>query len=221
MKKIFAIVLVVVLMATLIPGVALADKPDTKGNGLPKDQGKSFNFNVIAVPKQKHWEENSFDTGGNGKRIFILRTGTTWFYVSGGSEFAINDHDGTDGKVGTGGTPGSGNGTENAGIILPYNATTEKWDCTVYVRLLGPANKTVDFRWKTYCWNSTYWAQIDEFGAQIDEFVLDRNTKFAPPVGKILADGYEDILWEWDNKHNLRICQFRIFVGAPDGGYPP
>jgi len=215
MKKIFAIVLVVVLMATLIPGVALADKPDTKGNGLPKDQGKSFNFNVIAVPKQKNWEENSFDTGGNGKRIFILRTGKTQFYVQGQDDiFTIMDHDGTDGKVGTGGNPGSGNGTENAGIILPYDTSAGTWECTVYVRLLGPANKDVDFQWKTYAWNSTYWAQIDQF-------TLERNTKFDLPNGKILADGYQDILWEWDQKHNLRICQFRIFVGAPDGGYPP
>ena len=214
MKKILAIVLVVVLMATLIPGVALADKPEYKGNGLPR--GKSFNFNVIAVPNPKqNWD---MDSGGNGKRIFILRTGKTQFYVQGGDTFAIMDHDGTDGKVGTGGNVGSGTGITSAGIILPYDTDTDTWDCTVYVRLLGPAQDAPHLQWTSYYWyddaiGGAHWAQISTFQ-------LDRNTKFAVPTGQILKDAYEDILWEWDQKHNLRICQFRIFVGAPAAGYP-
>ena len=210
MKRVFAVIIAMSLILALVPaGVALADKPDAgyKGNGLPKDAGKSYNFNVIAVPKAKqNWD---MDSGGNGKRIFILRTGKTQFYVQGGDTFAIMDHDGTDGKVGTGGNTG----LTSAGIILPYDTDTDTWDCTVYVRLLGPANKTVNFRWSSYYWEGAGWALISTFQ-------LDRNTKFDVPTGQILKDAYQDILWEWDQKHNLRICQFRIFVGAPAAGYP-
>jgi hypothetical protein len=218
MKKILIIGLAVVLIVTLIPGLALADKPDTKGNGLPKDAGKSFNFNVIAVPNPKqNWD---MDSGGNGKRIFILRTGKTQFYVQGGDTFAIMDHDGTDGKVGTGGSPGGGPGEEtgltSAGIILPYDTGTDAWDCTVYVRLLGPPDS--HFQWTSYYWYDDYAGGA--YWALISTFQLDRNTKFAVPTGQILKDAYQDILWEWDAKHNLRVCQFRIFVGAPASGYP-
>ena len=220
MKKVFAVIIAMSLILALVPaGVALSDKPDPgyKGNGLPKDMGKSYNFNVIAVPNQKNWD---MDSGGNGKRIFILRTGKTQFYVQGGDTFAIMDHDGTDGKVGTGGSPGGGPGMEtgitSAGIILPYDTGTDTWDCTVYVRLLGPPDSHL--QWTSYYWyddnvGGAYWAQISTFQ-------LDRNTKFGVPTGQILKDAYKDILWEWDGKHNLRICQFRIFVGAPAAGYP-
>src|SRR5512139_386951 len=95
-----------VLAAVAIVGVVAIAATDDRGNGLPK--GKSFNFNVIAVPKEKgNWDDES---GGNGSRIFILRDGPTQFYVHGeDSTFAIVDHDGTDGKV------GSGPGLEDAG----------------------------------------------------------------------------------------------------------
>ena len=193
MKKIFAIVLVVVLMATLIPGVALAG-PDTRGNGLPK--GKSYNFNVIGVPN----EMNANFDGGEGKRIFILRDGTTKFYVHGDAagSFSIEDRDGTDGKVGWSRT--------EPGIILPYDAIADKWDCRVYVRLLGPVDSS--FKWKSEYWDGSAWALIDEF-------TLYRSSKFTMKNSQILKDGYEDVLWTWSEKNNFKICQFRIFVGAP------
>jgi hypothetical protein len=122
------------------------------------------------------------------------------------------DHDGTDGKVGDGGSPGGGPGNEtgltSAGIILPYDTNTDTWNCEVWVRLLGPVDSS--FRWKSYYWyddnvGGAYWALISDF-------VLDRNTKFTEKTGDILKDQYEDILWEWSEKNNFRICQFRIFV---------
>lgn len=194
MKKILPIVLVVVLMATLIPGVALAD-PDTRGNGLPK--GKSYNFNVIGVPNQKN---ANFD-GGEGKRIFILRDGTTRFYVHGdpAGSFSIEDRDGTDGKV--------GDSRAEPGIILPYDAIAKRWDCKVYVRLLGPVDSS--FKWKSEYWDGSAWALIAEF-------TLDRSSKFQMKNSQILADGFQDVLWTWSEKDNFRICQFRIFVGAPE-----
>ncbi len=211
--KLFVGVFAAVLVVGMVSMIALAG-PDDRGNGLPK--GKSFNFNVIAVPKEKeNWD---IDSGGNGSRIFILRDGKTQFYVQGGDTFEIVDHDGTDGKVGEGGSPGEETGITTAGIILPYDTENDVWDCTVWVRLLGPAQDPPHLQWTTYYWDDdvvggAYWALLSTFQ-------LDRSTKFDVPTGQILKDGYEDILWEWDAKHNLRICQFRIFVGAPEGGYP-
>jgi hypothetical protein len=194
MKKIFIIGLVVVLMATLIPGVALADKSGDRGNGLPK--GKSYNFNVIGVPN----EMNANFDGGQGKRIFILRTGTTQFYVHGAEDtFAILDRDGTDGKVGWSRT--------DPGIILPYDTSEDKWDCRVYVRLLGPVGSS--FKWKSEYYDGSDWALIDTF-------TLDRSSKFTLKNSQILKDGYEDVLWTWSDKDNFKICQFRIFVGATE-----
>ena len=205
MKKVFAVVMGLVLLLSLMPaGIALADKPDNKGNGLPIGE-KTFNFNVIGVTQDfdESW------TGGQGKRIFISRNGITRFYVQGGDEFAIMDRDGTDGNVGTGGKEDSSTGLTSAGIILPYDEG--RWDCQVFVRLLGP-NKPGDessLRWASY-----YWDGVDTW-VEIDTFTLNRDTKFSMKNSLILYDGYEDILWKWDQKNNFRICQFRIVLGAP------
>jgi len=205
MKKLIIASVVIAMVVGL--GLTFGD-PDHRGNGLPK--GKSYNFNVIAVPKEKqNWD---IDSGGEGKRIFILRTGKTQFYVQGGDTFEIVDHDGTDGKVGEGGNPGAGPGLETgittAGIILPYDTNADVWDCVVFVRLLGPPDSR--FQWTSYYWYDDYVGGA--YWALISTFQLDRSTKFDVPTGQILKDNYEDILWEWDSKHNLRICQFRIFV---------
>jgi len=199
MKKVFAIGLAVVLLATLIPGVALADR-DVKGNDLPK--GKSFNFNVIGVPNQKNWDPDSYDTGGNGKRIFVLRDGTTQFYVHGDNvtnSVAILDHDGTDGRVGW--------GVNNPGLLLPYVGTqfAGEWKCEIYVRLLGPIDSSVHF--KTTVWNGTGYMYLGDM-----EFTQDRGTKFQCRTSKLLADNYQDLLWTMDQKNNFRIMQWRIYV---------
>jgi hypothetical protein len=209
MKKIILASLILAMVVGL--GITFA-APDKKGNGLPK--GKSYNFNVIGVPNPKNWDE---DSGGQGKRIFVLRTGTTQFYVQGGDTFEICDHDGTDGKVGEGGGPTPDpddieTAITKAGIILPYDTTADAWDCLIFVRLLGPVDSS--FRWKSYFFDDDTTdgnATINEW-VLIDDFVLDRNTKFQEKTGQLLADGYEDILWEWSEKNKLRICQFRIYV---------
>ena len=192
MKKIFAIVLVVVLMATLIPGVALADKPPAgeKGNGLPKDMGKSFNFNVIAVPEDSHngWDD---DSGGNGKRIFINRTGTTSVYVHGDNvtqSLEILDRNGTDGAVGW--------GKGDPGIVLPYEGVPGdggRWACAIYVRVLGPANDAankIDGVLKYYEGGAYY--LLKSFTLQ-----RDMNNKFRLKNNDLLDDDYQDILWEF------------------------
>lgn len=200
MKKVFAVIIAAALMLALLPvGVALADKPANKGNGLPIGE-KTYNFNVIGV--NKDFDESW--TGGEGKRIFISRTGITRFYVQGGSEFAIMDRDGTDGKVGTGGNENSSTNITSAGIILPYSGG--RWDCRVYVRLLGP--QTSSFNWTSYYFDDGAWHEIASF-------ILGKDTKFSMKNSEILKDGFEDILWKWDEKQKFRICQFRIVLGAP------
>ncbi len=196
MKKIIISVFMAVVLLACLAGTAFAGQ-DLRGNDLPK--GKSYNFNVIGIPKvfDETWD------GGNGSRIFISRTGTTQFYVFGGDSFAINDRNGTDGSV------GSGRGSidpDLAGIILPYDTVANEWDCRVYVRLLGPVDSS--FQWKSEYWDGTAWALISTF-------TLDRSSKFSLKNSQILADGFRDILWTWDEKNDFRICQFRIFVGEP------
>jgi len=192
-------VLLTSLIVAIVIGIGIVfAAPDEKGNGLPK--GKSYNFNVIAVPNAKqNWD---IDSGGEGKRIFILRTDTTQFFVHGEpGVFDIVDHDGTDGKVGTGGNPTAEGYIP--GIILPYDTTNHVWDCLVFVRLLGPPDS--HFQWARYYFDGSDWALIDSFR-------LDRSTKFIERTDQILDDRYQDIMWEWTDKHTLRNCQFRIFV---------
>ncbi|MHC4542675.1 MAG: hypothetical protein ACYS74_23320 [Planctomycetota bacterium] len=176
--------------------------PDEKGNGLPK--GKTCNLNIIGAPKQKNWDA---DSGGQGKRIFVRRTGNTLIYVHGGSGYEIFDRDGTDGKV--------GESLEDPGIELPYNATTGLWQCQIYVRLLGPKDSTLD--WKTWV--------PEEFGATtfVDDngrpwwlfsiVNLDKeDTKFRMRNAELLPDGYQDLLWELDPTNKFRIAQVRIIL---------
>jgi hypothetical protein len=91
MKKVIAIVLAVVMLATL-SGVALADKPadGEKGNGLPKVD-TLYKMNIIGVPKGK--TANMGDD--NGKRIFVPLSGHSKIWLQEGP-FDIIDANGTD-----------------------------------------------------------------------------------------------------------------------------
>ena len=216
MKKLIAIVLAVSLVLTLVlgSGLALADKPmkdgvNYNGNGMPS--GKHYNINLIGVSNPKGWD---LTKGGNGARIFVDRTGVTTFYVNGGDHFEIVDHDGTDGYVGTH-IPGSTATNETtgdpggAGIIFPYDAgEAQTWRVQIWIRLMGPKGSEVNF--KSYYYDAS--GQIYVFW---DEFDLDKNnppTKFTEKTGKLLANGYQDMLWEMDPGTKFRICQMRIIL---------
>jgi len=203
MKKIFAIVLVVVLMATLIPGVALADR-DTKGNGLPK--GKCYNLNIIGVPNTRDVDW----TGGQGKRIFVKRTGMTKILVGASDHYEVLDKNGTDGWVGDPGTGGKpGDSGYEAGIVFPTSGSgnTTTWDVEIYVRYLGP--KASLLNWKSYYYDTDGNAWVEWYH---DTWSKDTPTKFNWKTGDLLKNGYEDIMWELDPVYKFRIIQMRIFL---------
>jgi hypothetical protein len=209
MKKIFAVVLAIVMLLTL-GGTALADKPLDKidsSNGAPS--GAHYNLNIIGLPKGVGYDKDLNDnfTGGNGARIFVSRKGTTSIYVQGRNEpYQVLDHDGTDSVVGEHGTAGD---PGTPGIILPYDGGEYK--CDIYVRLVGPKGSEIHWQGKKY--------EAGDYVAIDTGFTLKKEeggTKFQLKNSQLLADGYENLLWELSGKEKFRICQVRIYV---DEGY--
>lgn len=191
MKRHFVLLSTILVLSAMIVVPVFATK-DVTGNGAPS--GKHYNLNVIGVPNQKN---ANFD-GGQGSRIFILRTGVTQVYVHGGTSYAVLDHDGTDGVVGT--------DRLNPGLILPYDAGADPtWRVKIYVRLLGPVDSSI--KWKVEYWDGSEWVLISEFTLN-----REKPAKFSLKNSQILADGFEDILWTWDEKQNFRIMQMRLYL---------
>jgi len=112
MKKLLAIVLAVVMLATL-GGVALAAKPigddGYNGNGAPS--GPHFNLNIIGVPHEKANQAEELNKWTSGNRIFVLlddsglvspnkgKYGTKILLQESpeGESYAVLDANGTDG----------------------------------------------------------------------------------------------------------------------------
>ncbi len=174
------------LSSAVFPAVAT-------GNGAPN--GQHQNVNLIGVPKEK----NDNFVGGEGSRIFVSRTGPTQFYVHGGDSFQILDHDGTDGKI--------GKSVGDPGLIFPYNASdlNATWHVQIWIRLLGPTGSMVK-------WNASYYDAMNGTYVLWSEFNLSKDTKFSLRTGDLLANGYQDILWNLDPVTKFRICQMRIYV---------
>lgn len=194
MRKSLRMFIPIVLLASIfIMPVAVFAQQTQTGNGAPS--GQHFNLNIIGVPNQKN---ENFD-GGNGARIFVSRTGPTQFYVHGGTSYAVLDHDGTDGKVGTSLT--------DPGIVFPYDplVTDHTWRVEIYVRLLGPKGSEVQ-------WTSYYYDTVGDAYVLWSSFNLSKDTKFQLKTGDLLANGYQDMLWQLDPLNNFRICQMRIFL---------
>lgn len=190
MRKLLISVSVFALAITAL--FAIAYPAFSTGNGAPS--GQHCNLNIIGVPNPKN---DNFD-GGNGARIFVSRTGQTQFYVHGGSSYQVLDHDGTDGKVGTSLT--------DPGIIFPYNATADQtWRVQIYVRLLGPKDSAAN-------WTSYFYDEVGDAYVLYSSFSLTKDTKFQLRTGELLANGYQDMLWELDPVNNFRLCQMRIYL---------
>lgn len=99
-----------------------------------------------------------------------------------------------------------GTGLENPGIVFPYDETAETtWHVQIWVRLLGPKGSEV-------AWTSYYYDEIGDTYVLWDSFTLDKSLKFTEKTGSLLANGYQDMLWELDPVNNFRICQMRIYL---------
>ncbi len=185
MKKILITSLIAIMV--LETGMVFA-----KGNGAPS--GQHYNLNIIGVPNPKNV---NFD-GGNGARIFVLRTGITSFYVQGGDAYEVLDRDGTDGKVGT--------GIDDPGIIFPYDpCDTPTWQVDIWVRLVGPQGSEVK-------WSSYYYDEVGNVWVPYASFSMYKGSKFNLHTNDLLKDGYENMLWELDPVNKFRICQMRIYL---------
>lgn len=192
MRRSFIMIFPLVLASLVLPAFVLPAFAGVNGNGSPS--GHHFNINIIGVPNQLN---TNFD-GGEGSRIFILRTGSTTFYVQGGTSFAILDHDGTDGYVGWSRT--------SPGLTFPYDATASPtWRVAIYIRLLGPKDSSI--RWTSQYWNGTEYVLFAQFTLK-----RDTPSKFSLKTGQLLMDQYQDILWTLDEKTNFRILQMRIYL---------
>ncbi len=183
-----------ILMAVALALVCVAFAPvfaavQTTGNGSPS--GAHYNLNIIGVP-----DNNPGNT--QGSVIFVSRTGSTTFYVHGGDSYEVLDHNGMDGSVGT--------GRLDPGIIFPYDATASPtWRVQIWVRLQGPQDSSV--HWLTKYWDGSTYAFWSEFTLK-----KDAPSKFTEKTGALLADGFQDMLWQLDTKTNFRICQMRIYL---------
>ena len=217
MKRTIISVFLAVVMLFTLAGAALAVKPIDEdadqsdgpiynGNGCPS--GAHETINIIGVSNPKGWAYED-EKGGNGSRIFVDRSGTTSFFIQADDHFAILDHDGTDGKVGEGNAskvPGEAE-IIAAGILLPYDEGA--WQVEIYVKLLGPRDSLAQMK--------GYYMDGDDTWVLIDTVDLDRNSsKFQCATGKLLADGYEDILWELIPQNNFKHLQMRIYPIAPE-----
>ncbi len=192
------VILSMVVAGLVLGMVSMFASAGPNGNGAPS--GFHENINIIGVknPKSDNY------SGGNGSTIFVDRTGSTQFYVQGGSSFQIVDHDGTDGFVGSGGKPTDSDYVP--GLIFPYDATaTPTWRVQIWVRLQGPKDSSV--YWTTKYFDGSEWAYWSEFPLR-----KDTPSKFTEKTSQMLADGYENMLWVLDSKTNFRICQMRIYL---------
>lgn len=92
MKRLIAVILAVVLMASL-SGTALAANYQPTGNGALS--GPHYNLNIIGVPKDKTADM----TDNNGHRIFVPLEGKTKIMLIEGEDFAVLDANGTQGSA--------------------------------------------------------------------------------------------------------------------------
>ena len=221
MKKVFAVVLALVMALTLCSGIALADKPgstDTDFNGNGSPSGPHYNLNIIGVPQDKTADM----TGNNGHRIFINLEGKSKILLAQGADifdFAVLDANGT--------------GNSAATFQLPnpdpdQDGTT--W-YSVYCRLRGKPDKSIKFVTTAELDGEKYvgmeLVRTREKGNGKNSFEnvtkyllyvqveIDGVTKSVP----IFSPNLAGFTWYWDVTNNgCKIVQLRFYELETDTG---
>ena len=202
MKKAFAIVSVIALMAMVAP---VSASVDTTGNGAPS--GAHYNLNIIGVPKGKTADM----TGSSGHRIFVPLSGNCRIDLSMG-DYQVLDGNCTDGP---------------AAFQLPNPDPDNDGITTysVYARALGKpggSSKT------TTCFDDQ---QTSETYCSIYSMVLvrDKGKSTFTNVSKellyvyadvngdgtvervpLFSDALDDYYWSYDNS-GLKLAQLRFY----------
>lgn len=214
MKKLIAITLAVVLLATL-GGVALAGN----GNGAPS--GPHYNLNIIGAKFDKN---EDFD-GGNGHRIFVDLNGPTKIMLAEGP-FAVLDANGTD-------------GTAEFQLPNPDPENTGTSEYSVFARALGKPGGKADMTTGAYEWidlNGDGIVDPGELFVRMSVITLKLNrtngkqsftnvTKYLLYIyvdldgdGKaerynLFNDALQDYFWQYNNQ-GLKLCQLRFYPGV-------
>ena len=200
MKKVIAIILAVVLLATT-GGVVLAGN----GNGAPT--GEHFNLNIIGMK----YEKGSMGVKEGGHVIFVelnssktgkvrVATDINLSPAPVGESFKVLDGNGTDGE---------------AAFQLPADVATE-W--TVWARAQGKPGGSANV--KTCAWDPIAEEYVCNFGKV---FLREKGNKpFEDVTYELLTiDGvplfdpvYEDYFWSYLNS-GLKLLQLRFYPVTP------
>lgn len=225
MKKIFAIVLAVAMLAGL-SGIALATNSET-GNGAPS--GAHYNLNIIGVENPK--KTDMTDTSGH--TIFVNLNGNSkiWLCQSGieggcapDKDFVVLDRNGTD--------------SNGALFALPNPAYTGELPegmagCTaysVYVRALGNPKGSANMTTCAQVWDADLGEWVNVCSTEVVKLDASvRPQKFVNVSKELLTicadldgdgnysryylfdDALENYFWNYDN-NGLKIAQLRFYM---------
>jgi len=223
MKKLFAIVLVVALLAS-VSGVALAkDFDNYKEVGHGALNGPHYNLNIIGV---ENGNKTADMTNTSGHTIFVNLKGRTKImlvdsantthpdYCCNGKDFYVCDRNGTDGE---------------AVFCLPAPVESGRGDCpggyvtvhyTVFARALGqPGNKSFTTTCATdpsdnlvYC--SSITMKLDRKNGKSTFMDVTKYLLYLYLDGvryKLFDPKLKDYFWRYDND-GLRLAQLRFYM---------
>jgi hypothetical protein len=219
-KTVFALILVILVMATAIPVGAF---PNT-GNGAPS--GAHYNLNIIGVPKGKTADM----TGNNGHRIFVPLNTSTKIYLSEG-DFQVLDANGTDGRAEFQlPLPAECYGTVDpvtGDVVTPTSCTVRY---TVWIRALGKPGghadmytcvEDPDISGGTMCSDPDWWVTVTRtkgkstftnvskellfLSADVDADATLEHVQLFDPL-------FDTYYWQYDN-YGLKLAQLRFYMG--------
>jgi hypothetical protein len=219
-KTVFALILVILVMATAIPVGAV---PNT-GNGAPN--GAHYNLNIIGVPKGKTADM----TGNNGHRIFVPLNTSTKIYLSEG-DFQVLDANGTDGRAEFQlPLPAECYGTVDpvtGDVVTPTSCTVRY---TVWIRALGKPGghadmytcvEDPDITGGTMCSDPDWWVTVTRtkgkstftnvskellfLSADVDADATLEHVQLFDPL-------FDTYYWQYDN-YGLKLAQLRFYMG--------